>query len=48
MPTLLEMLLSPQTELSPKLKGSPLKRAKRRGLKRNALTVLKNRRALSP
>lgn len=45
MPTLLEMLLSPQAELSPKLKGSPLKRAKRRGLKRNALNVLKNRRS---
>lgn len=44
-PTLLEMLLSPQAELSPKLKGSPLKRAKRRGLKRNALNVLKNRRS---
>ena len=44
MPTLLEMLLSPQSELSPQLRGSPLKRAKRRGLKRNALNVLKNRR----
>ncbi len=45
MPTLLEMLLAPPAEISPKLKGSPLKRAKRRGLKRNALNVLKNRRS---
>ena len=45
LPTLHEMLFASQAELSPKLRRSPLKRAKRRGLRRNALAVLKNRRA---
>ena len=43
-PTLLEMLMSPQDEFSRAWKGSPVKRTKRRGLKRNALNVLRNRR----
>lgn len=43
-PTLLELLIMPQPEYSRRLKGSPLKRPKRRGMKRNALSVLKNRR----
>ncbi len=42
-PTLPEFLTMPQEEFSRRLKGSPLKRPKRRGLKRNALTVLQNR-----
>ncbi len=42
-PTLPEFLKMPQDEFSRRLKGSPLKRPKRRGLKRNALTVLQNR-----
>ena len=46
-PSLLESLMMPQTEFSRRLKGSPLKRAKRRGLKRNALAVLKNRKNLT-
>ncbi len=47
LPTLLEWLMLPQAEFSQRLKGSPLKRPKRRGMKRNALTVLKNRRHTS-
>jgi epoxyqueuosine reductase len=43
-PTLLELLMMPQPQFSQRLKGSPLKRPKRRGMKRNAVTVLKNRR----
>jgi epoxyqueuosine reductase len=43
-PKLEEWLHLPQSEFSRRLKGSPLKRPKRRGLKRNALAVLKNRR----
>lgn len=43
-PTLLEMLMSPQEEFSRAWKNSPVKRTKRRGLKRNALNVLRNRR----
>ena len=46
-PTLLETMLMPQTEFSRRYKGSPLKRAKRRGMRRNVLTVLKNRRTKS-
>ncbi|MBV9470060.1 MAG: tRNA epoxyqueuosine(34) reductase QueG [Abitibacteriaceae bacterium] len=42
-PTLLETLMMPQEEFSRRFKGSPLKRPKRRGMRRNALTVLKNR-----
>jgi epoxyqueuosine reductase len=41
-PTLPEFLTIPQAEFSQRLKGSPLKRPKRRGMKRNALTVLQN------
>ena len=44
-PSLLETLLMPQEEFSRRFKGTPLKRPKRRGMRRNALTVLKNRRA---
>ncbi len=43
-PTLLEWLMLPQAEFSRRLKKSPLKRTKRRGMKRNALAALKNRR----
>ncbi len=42
-PSLLEWLLVPQDEFSRRLKGSPIKRAKRRGMKRNAARALKNR-----
>lgn len=42
-PELHEYLTMPQEEFSRRLKGSPLKRPKRRGMKRNALTVLQNR-----
>jgi epoxyqueuosine reductase len=42
-PELAEFLKMPQDEFSRRLKGSPLKRPKRRGMKRNALTVLQNR-----
>ena len=45
LPSLLETLMLPREELSRRLKNSPLKRAKRRGLRRNALAVLKNRRS---
>lgn len=44
-PSLLEMLMAPQDEFSRAWKGSPVKRTKRRGLKRNALNVLRNRKA---
>jgi len=44
-PSLLETLMMPQEEFSRRLKGSPLKRAKRRGMRRNVLTVLRNRRS---
>jgi hypothetical protein len=37
------MLLMPPQEFSRRFKGSPLKRPKRRGMKRNALRVLKGR-----
>jgi len=43
-PTLLEWLMLPQAEFSRRLSKSPLKRPKRRGMKRNALAALKNRR----
>ncbi len=42
-PELGEFLTMPQDEFSRRLKGSPLKRPKRRGMKRNALTALQNR-----
>jgi epoxyqueuosine reductase len=42
-PEVREWLSLSQEEFSRRLKGSPLKRPKRRGMKRNALTVLKNR-----
>lgn len=43
-PNVLEWLMLPQDEFSRRLSKSPLKRAKRRGLKRNAINALKNRR----
>ena len=46
-PNVLEWLLLPQSEFSRRLSKSPLKRPKRRGMKRNALNVLKNRRKKS-
>lgn len=46
-PELGELLTIPQEEFSRRLKGSPLKRPKRRGMKRNALTVLQNRKRKS-
>jgi epoxyqueuosine reductase len=46
-PTLLEMVMMPEEEFSRRLKGSPLKRPKRRGMRRNALTVLKGRKRRS-
>jgi epoxyqueuosine reductase len=46
-PTLLETLLMPQEEFSRRFKGSPLKRPKRRGMRRNALGVLKRRKRSS-
>ena len=46
-PTLLETLMMPQQEFSQRLKGSPLKRPKRRGMRRNALTLLKGRKRRS-
>lgn len=48
MPTLLEWLLIPQAEFSARLKGSPIKRTKRRGMRRNAARVLRNRRRNQP
>ncbi len=44
MPTLREWIELPQSEFSARLKGSPIKRAKRRGMRRNAARALKNRR----
>jgi epoxyqueuosine reductase len=46
-PRLNEWLSLPQSEFSRRLSKSPLKRPKKRGLKRNALNVLKNRRRKS-
>ncbi len=43
-PTLLETLMMPPDEFSRRFKGSPIKRTKRRGLRRNAVRVLSNRR----
>lgn len=42
-PNVLEWLLLPQSEFSRRMSKSPLKRPKKRGMKRNALNVLKNR-----
>jgi epoxyqueuosine reductase len=42
--TLESVMRMPQEEFARTWKGSPLKRAKKRGLKRNALNVLKARR----
>ena len=44
MPQLYEWLEISQSEFSARLKDSPLKRAKRRGMRRNAARALKNRR----
>jgi epoxyqueuosine reductase len=44
MPKLEEWPQIPQEEFSRRLKGSAIKRTKRRGMKRNAARVLKNRR----
>lgn len=44
MPKMEEWPIIPQEEFSRRLKGSPLKRTKRRGMKRNAARGLKNRR----
>jgi epoxyqueuosine reductase len=44
MPTLEEWPVLPQEEFSRRLKLSPIKRTKRRGMKRNAARALKNRR----
>ena len=44
MPTLHEWLEVPQAEFSARLKASPIKRAKRRGMRRNAARALINRR----
>ena len=43
MPALHEWIDIPQSEFSARLKNSPLKRAKKRGMKRNAARALKNR-----
>jgi epoxyqueuosine reductase len=43
MPTLEEWPVLPQEEFSRRLKGSPIKRTKKRGMRRNAVRVLKNR-----
>ncbi len=48
LPALTEWVAIPQAEFSRRLKGSPLKRAKRRGMKRNAARALKNRRPAPP
>lgn len=45
MPRLEEWVALEQSEFSSRLKGSPIKRTKRRGMKRNAARALKNRRA---
>jgi epoxyqueuosine reductase len=42
-PSLLEMVMMPPDAFAKAWKNSPLKRSKRRGLKRNALNVLRNR-----
>jgi len=47
MPTLEQWVSLDQTEFSRRLKNSPLKRTKRRGMKRNAARALRNRRAES-
>ncbi len=44
MPNLVEWIEIPQSEFSVRLKNSPLKRAKKRGMRRNAARALKNRR----
>ena len=44
MPSLHEWIEIPQSEFSARLKGSPIKRSKRRGMRRNAARALKNRR----
>lgn len=44
MPGIEEWTNLPQDEFSRRLKGSPIKRAKRRGMRRNAARALKNRR----
>ena len=44
MPALREWIAIPQNEFSARLKGSPLKRAKRRGMRRNAARALINKR----
>lgn len=44
-PSLLEMVMMAPEDFARAWKGSPLKRSKRRGLKRNALNVLRNRKA---
>ncbi|RYX85691.1 tRNA epoxyqueuosine(34) reductase QueG [bacterium] len=44
MPSLEEWTSLEQSEFSRRLKGSPIKRTKRRGMKRNAARALKNRR----
>ncbi len=44
MPALHEWIDIPQDEFSARLKNSPIKRAKRRGMRRNAARALKNRR----
>lgn len=46
MPSLLEWLMLPQEEFSRRLKKSPIKRAKRRGMRRNAARTLRARRKL--
>ena len=43
MPALHEWLEVPQAEFSARLKNSPIKRAKRRGMRRNAARALKNK-----
>ena len=44
MPALAEWTALPQSDFSRRLKGSPLKRTKRRGMRRNAARVMRNRR----
>jgi epoxyqueuosine reductase len=43
MPSIEEWPALPQEEFSRRLKGSPIKRTKRRGMRRNAVRALKNR-----
>jgi epoxyqueuosine reductase len=47
MPELREWTALPQEEFSRRLKGSPIKRAKRRGMRRNAVRGMRNRRKMS-